>query len=228
MSDRVPELEAEIRRLTRQRDAQPTDTLYALHHQARIDVLSIELIAWHLEPARMLAAETAIRDAGRRARRAQTGRRRWPAVAGVSGAIGGIITAGSLATHNGPSLIGSTLLAVAVAALALTVVDRARDARDADQADVDIEAAQRTYAAIVARHTRHIAPLRPLAIHSRPEEASCSPQSSTPAITPRTPSSLAITPSTATSPAASAGPTAATALPAAASPRSAGPWTAAA
>ncbi|MBM0279056.1 hypothetical protein JM949_29220, partial [Micromonospora sp. STR1s_6] len=101
MSPRVAELEAQIRRLTRQRDAQPADTLYALTHQQRIDELSVELIAWKLDGAQMHAAENAIRAAGRRRQRAHTGRRRWPAVAGVSGVLGSVATAGHLAPHAG-------------------------------------------------------------------------------------------------------------------------------
>lgn len=178
MSARVAELESQIRRLVRQRDAQPADTLYAFTHQQRIDVLSVELIAWQLEPARMLAAEEAIRSAARRQRRAQTGSSRWPIVSGASGILGGVATAGHLAADaGGPPLIGGVLLTAAAAALALTVADRSRDAREAAQAEADMETAQQHYAAVVRRHSRAIAPLRPLAIHQ--EETPCpgSPQS---------------------------------------------------
>jgi len=177
VSIRATELAGEIRRLTRQRDAQPSDTPYALRHQARIDVLSIELIAWQREPARMASAETAIRDARRRRHRAQTGRRRWPVVAAGSGAIGGLATAGSLAAHAGASPLGGVCLGAAAVALALTVADRVRDARAVDQADIDIEAAQSHYAAVVAGHARAIVPLRPLAIHAPAlaQEESCNP-----------------------------------------------------
>uniref|UniRef100_UPI003B21C9BD hypothetical protein n=1 Tax=Micromonospora carbonacea TaxID=47853 RepID=UPI003B21C9BD len=177
MSARVAELESQIRRLVRQRDAQPADTFFALTHQQKIDALSVELIAWQLEPDEMLAAENAIRAAARRQRRAQTGSSRWPVVSGAAGILGGVATAGHLAADaGGPPLIGGALLTAAAAALALTAADRARDTREALQAEVDMDTAQRHYADVVRRHARAIAPLRPLAIHQ--EETPCpSPQS---------------------------------------------------
>lgn len=176
MSARAAELESEIRRLTRQRDAQPADTLYALTHQQRIDELSVELIAWKLDGARMRAAEHAIRAAARRRHRAHTGRRRWPAVAGGSGLLGTVATAGHLAADaGGPPLIGGTLLGAAAVALALTALDRARDARELAAAATDMDTAQDQYAAVVASHADAIAPARPLPIHN--QETSCaSPQ----------------------------------------------------
>ena len=166
MSTRIDELETQIRQLTRQRDAQPADTVYALTHQRRIDRLSVELIAWQLDGPQMNAAQQALRDAARRRRRAHTGRRRWPATAGITGALGALATAGQLAADAGTlPLIGTVLLAVAAAALGLTVVDRARDAREAAAADADTNTAQRRYAAVVARHSTAIAPVRPIAIH---------------------------------------------------------------
>jgi len=172
---RIAELESEIRRLTRQRDAQPADTIYALTHQQRIDVLSVELIAWHLDGTRMRAAEDAIRAAGRRRQRAHTGRRRWPAVAGTCGLLGTVATAGTLAADGGPPLIGGTLLSIAAAALALTALERGRDAREAAAAETDMHTAQHQYAAVVARHAGAITPVRPLAIHN--QETTCpSPQ----------------------------------------------------
>ncbi|MFG3423401.1 hypothetical protein [Micromonospora sp. NPDC048063] len=195
---RVAELESEIRRLTRQRDAQPPDTLYALTHQQRIDVLSVELMAWQLDAARMRAAEDAIRAAGRRRHRAHTGRRRWPAVAGASGLLGGVATAGHLAADaGGPPLIGGVLLTAAAAALALTAAERAHDAREAAAAEADMHAAQHQYAAVVASHARAITPVRPLAIHH--QETSCaSPQ------LPATSRSTAISTTPASGPAAAA------------------------
>lgn len=197
MSARVAELESEIRRLTRQRDAQPADTVYALTHQQRIDELSIELIAWQLDPARMRAAEDAIRAAGRRRHRAHAGRRRWPAVAGASGLLGTVATAGHLAADaGGAPWIGGALLTVAATALGLTAVDRARDAREAAAAEADMHAAQHQYADVVAHHASAITPVRPLPIHN--QETPCSPHS-----TPRT------TPPTATRWALGSGPAAA-------------------
>lgn len=182
MSPRVAEIESEIRRLTHQRDAQPADTLYALTHQQRIDRLSIELIAWQLDGAQMHAAERALRDAARRRSRAHTGRRRWPAVAGVSGLLGILATAGQLAADSGSlPLIGGVLLSVAAAALALTAADRARDAREAAAAEADMHTAHHQYAAVVARHAHAISPMRPLAIHR--QETPCDSQQPHPSTT---------------------------------------------
>lgn len=184
MSARVAELESQIRRLVRQRDAQPADTFFAYTHQQKIDALSVELIAWQLEPARMLAAEEAIRSAARRQRRAQTGSSRWPIVSGVSGVLGGVATAGHLAADaGGLPVIGGALLTAAAAALALTVADRSRDAREVAQAEVDMETAQQHYAAVVQRHARAIAPLRPLAIHQEETPCPSSPRPATPSTT---------------------------------------------
>jgi hypothetical protein len=185
MSVRVAELETQIRRLVAQRDAQPADTLYALDHQRRIDALSVELIAWRLDGARMQQAEDAIRAAGRRQRHAHTGRRRWPVVAGTGGVLGGMATAGHIAADaGGVPLLGGALLTLAAAALALTAVDRVRDAREAAAAETDMDTAQQHYAAVVARHARAIAPLRPLAIHNtntQEEPCSSTPPPSSPA-----------------------------------------------
>jgi type II secretory pathway pseudopilin PulG len=216
---RAAELEAEIHRLTQQRDAQPPDTLWALSHQAKIDELSVELAAWHLDPARMAGAEASIREAGRRLRRAQTGRRRWPVIAAGTGVLGTVAGAGELAAHTGP-VIGAGFLAAAAAALALTAVDRARDARDAARAEADIETAQGRYAATVGRHAGAIAPLRPLAIHT--QEDPCTP-STTPS-TPATPLAITSGPVTSGGPIAAIGPSPR----AAASRLSAGPSTVAA
>ncbi|MEU9510773.1 hypothetical protein AB0D32_31355 [Micromonospora sp. NPDC048170] len=212
---RVAELESEIRRLTRQRDVQPPDTLYALTHQQRIDALSVELMAWQLDPVRMRAAEEAIHAAGRRRHRAHTGRRRWPAVAGVSGLLGGVATAGHLAADaGGPPIFGGTLLSVAAAALALTAAERVRDARELAAAETDMHTALDEYDAVVASHARAITPVRPLAIHT--QETSCaSPQ--LPATSPSTaisttPASAAATagrPPTASRPSGPSSPTAA-------------------
>ncbi|MGC5334875.1 hypothetical protein [Micromonospora sp. DT62] len=173
---RIAEIESEIRRLTRQRDVQPADTLYALTHQQRIDALSVELMAWQLDPVRMRAAEGAIHAAGRRRHRAHTGRRRWPAVAGVSGLLGGVATAGHLAADaGGPPVFGGALLTAAAAALALTAAERVRDARELAAAEADMHTALDEYTAVVASHARAITPVRPLAIHH--QETSCaSPQ----------------------------------------------------
>lgn len=190
MSVRVADLETQIRRLVAQRDAQPADTLYALTHQRQIDALSVELIAWRLDGTRMQQAEDAIRAAARRQRHAHTGRRRWPVVAGTGGVLGGMATAGHIAADaGGVPLLGGALLTVAAAALALTAVDRVRDAREAAAAETDMDTAQRDYAAAVARHARAIAPLRPLAIHNNTntnQEESCSstPPPSSPANNP--------------------------------------------
>jgi len=175
MSTRITELAEQIWRLTRQRDAQPADTLYALTYQKRIDRLSVELVAWTLDHSRMHAAEHAVRAAARRRHRAHTGRRRWPATAGVSGVLGTLATAGQLAADaSHPPLIGGTLLAVAAAALALTAFDRVRDAREAAAAEADMNTAQRQYTAIVRRHAHAITPVT-VAIHDK--ETSCaSPQ----------------------------------------------------
>ena len=185
MSTRIAELEARIRQLAAQRDAQPADTLYALTHQKRIDKLSVELMAWQYDGRLMHAAEDAIRAAARRRHRAHTGRLRWPATAGGSGLLGALATAGHLAADpSSPPLIGGTLLAVAAAALGLTAHDRIRDAREAAAAEADMNTAQRQYAAIVKRHAVAIAPLRPVAIH---EEKSCDstpPQSPATSTTP--------------------------------------------
>ncbi|MGC4808614.1 hypothetical protein [Micromonospora sp. DT233] len=219
MSARVAEIESEIRRLTRQRDAQPADTVYALTHQQRIDALSVELIAWQLDGARMRAAEDAIRAAGRRHRRAHIGRNRWPAVAGASGLFGSVATAGHLAADaGGPPLIGGALLTVAAAALALTAVDRTRDAREAVAAEADMHTAQHQYAAVVAGHARAITPVRPLAIHSQETPCSSSPQppatsrstaiSTTPGSGPAA-AAIAGRPPTASRPSAPSSPTAA-------------------
>jgi hypothetical protein len=184
MSTRAAELESQIRRLTRQRDAQPADTLYALTHQQRIDELSVELIAWQLDGARMRAAENAIYAAARRRHRAHTGRRRWPAVAGATGLLGTAATAGQLAADaGGTPLIGGTLLGAAAVALALTALDRARDTRELAAAAADMNTAQDQYAAVVASHADAINPVRPLPIHD--QETSCaSPQP--PATSPST------------------------------------------
>lgn len=158
---RVTELESEIDRLTRHRDAQPTEALYQ-RHQQRIDGLTAELIAWQLSGARMHAADDAIRAAARRCHRAHTGRRRWPVAAGATGLLGTVATAGHLAADGaGPPLIGGVLLATAVAALAMTAVDRARDARALAAATTDMDTAQARYAALVDRHA-------PAAITSQP------------------------------------------------------------
>lgn len=187
MSARVTELEAKIRQLTVQRDAQPADTLYALTHQKRIDRLSVELMAWQLDGPAMRAAEAAIHDAVHRQRRAHTGRSRWPVTAGVTGVLGTLATAGQLAADtSNPPLIGGSLLAVAAAALGLTVAERRRDSRAADEAETDIDTAQRRYSAIIARHAHAIAPMNPVAIHE--QETSCAP-TSTPS--PRHPQSTA-------------------------------------
>lgn len=190
---RAAELETEIRRLTVQRDAQPPDTLYALTHQRRIDELSVELIAWKLDAAQMHAAEDAIRAAARRRHRAHTGRRRWPAVAGASGLLGTVATAGHLAADaGGPPLIGGTLLIAAAAALALTALDRAHDARELAAAATDMDTAQNQYSAVVARHARAISPALPLAIHN--QETSCAspqPPATSPSATSTTPASVA-------------------------------------
>ncbi|WP_433233971.1 hypothetical protein ACQP2H_31755 (plasmid) [Micromonospora sp. CA-248260] len=217
MSARIAELESEIRRLTRQRDAQPADTVYALTHQQRIDALSVELIAWQLDGAQMRAAEDAIRAAGRRHRRAHTGRSRWPAVAGGSGLLGSVATAGHLAANaGGPPVIGGVLLTAAAAALALTALDRVRDGREAAAAETDMHTAQHQYAAVVARHTRAITPVRPLAIHS--QETPCAASSPQPPATSpstaisTTPASAAATaghPPAASRPSAPSSPTAA-------------------
>jgi hypothetical protein len=176
MSTRATELESQIRRLTRQRDAQPADTLYALTHQQRIDELSVELIAWQLDGARMHAAENAIHAAARRRHRAHTGQRRWPAVAGATGLLGTAATAGHLAADaGGPPLIGGTLLGAAAVALALTALDRVHDARELAAAETDMHTAQHEYAAVVASHARAITPVRPLAIHNQ-ETPCASPQ----------------------------------------------------
>lgn len=171
MLTRITELEQQIARLTRQRDAQPADTVYALTHQRKIDLLSVELIAWETDYAAMYAAEEAIRDAGHRRHRAHTGRRRWPATAGVTGALGALATAGHLAADAGSvPVIGGTLLAVAAAALGLTVHDRVRDARAAAAAEADMNTAQRRYGAIVKRHASSITPLTPVAVHETQEQ----------------------------------------------------------
>jgi hypothetical protein len=188
MSDRVAELEAQIRHLTRQRDAQPTDTVYALTHQRRIDDLSVELMAWQLHGPRMHAAEQAMRAAARRRRRAHTGRRRWPATAGATGLLGTLATAGHLAADTtSPPLIGGGMLSIAVAALVMTAVDRARDAREAAAAETDMHTAQHQYAAVVARHAHAISPMRPLAIHR--QEKPCHSQQPHPSTTSTTPAS---------------------------------------
>jgi hypothetical protein len=203
MSARIAELEDQIRRLTRQRDAQPADTIYALTHQRRIDVASIELIAWQLDGARMRAAEHALRAAARRRSRAHIGRRRWPATAGVSGVLGALATAGQLAADAGsPPLIGGALLSVAAAALALTAVDRARDAREAAAAVTDMHTAQHQYEAVVASHAHTITPLRPLAIHH--QETPCASPQSHPSTTSTTPASRPAAATTGRRPAASA------------------------
>ncbi|WP_018223818.1 hypothetical protein [Salinispora pacifica] len=147
---RVTELESEIGRLTR---SAPTEAL-----QRRIDGLTAELIAWQLSGARMHAADDAIRAAARRCHRAHTGRRRWPVVAGASGLLGTVATAGHLAADGaGPPLIGGVFLATAAIALGLTAVDRARDARALAAATTDMHTAQARYAALVDRHTPAIA-----------------------------------------------------------------------
>lgn len=176
MPTRVAELEAQIRRLTQQRDAQPADTVYALTQQERIDDLSVELIAWQLDGEQMQAAEDALHAAARRRRRAHTGRSRWPATAGIAGSFGALATLGHLASDAGnPPLIGGALLGIAAAALAATAVDRARDTREAAAAETDIHAAQHHYTAVVNRHAHTITALRPLPIH-RQETPCASPQ----------------------------------------------------
>jgi hypothetical protein len=188
-SARVTELEAKIRQLTVQRDAQPADTLYALTHQRRIDRLSVELMAWQLDGLAMRAAEKAIRDAAHRRHRAHTGRSRWPATAGVSGLLGSLATAGQLAADtSNPPLIGGTMLAVAAAALGLTARERIRDARAAASAEAEMNTGQRQYAAVIARHAHAIAPLNPVAAHE--QETSCATPN------PRHPQSPATTTST--------------------------------
>lgn len=190
---RVAEIESEIRRLTRQRDVQPADTLYALTHQQRIDALSVELMAWQLDGVRMRAAEDAIHAAGRRRHRAHTGRRRWPAVAGASGLFGGVATAGHLAADaGGPPVIGGVLLTAAAAALALTAAERIRDAREVAAAEADMHTALDQYTAVVASHARAITPVRPLAIHQ--QETSCA---SSPQLPATSPSAISTTPASA-------------------------------
>ncbi|MEU6077583.1 hypothetical protein [Micromonospora sp. NPDC047074] len=215
---RVAEIESEIRRLTRQRDVQPADTLYALTHQQRIDALSVELMAWQLDPVRMRAAEDAIHAAGRRRHRAHTGRRRWPAVAGVSGLLGGVATAGHLAANaGGPPAFGGALLTAAAAALALTAAERVSDAREVAAAEADMHTALDEYTAVVASHARAITPVRPLAIHH--QETSCAspqlPATSRPTAISTTPASghaaaaIAGHPQAASRPSAPSSPTAA-------------------
>jgi hypothetical protein len=221
MTSRKAQLEATIRQLTVQRDAQPADTLYALTHQKRIDKLSIELMAWQLDGPAMRAAETAIRDAAHRRHRAHTGRSRWPAAAGVTGVLGTLATAGQLAADTShPPLIGGSLLAVAAAALGLTVAERLRDSRAAAEAETEMNTAQRQYSAVIARHAHAIAPMTPVAIHE--QETSCAP-TSTPS--PRHPQSVAT--STSTTPASRPAPAATSGRPPTASALSATSWAAA-
>lgn len=214
---RVTQLEAEIARLGRARDAQPPDTLYALSYQNEIDTLAAELIAWRLQPAKMAAAHGAMREANRRLHRAHTGRRRWPMAAAITGLFGAAATAGHLvADAAGLPLVGSGLLTTSAAALAAAVAERVRDGHNAAQAETDITEARRRYTDLVQHHTRALTPLP--ALPADQEATTCSQQPDTAAPSTSTPATAT---ATANSPADGGHPSAV-------SPPSAAPsWTAA-
>jgi hypothetical protein len=176
-STRPAELEAQIAGLIGKRDAQSSDTLYALSYQAEIDAACVELAAWRLAPEAMAAAETGIRDATHGLDRAQRGRSRGPVIAGVAGTGGVVATTGHLLADAGSlPLVGGGLLIVAAAALVLTARDRAADSAAEDQAAADVAAAQDHYAALVAAHGHAIQPFR-VALPA-PQEEPCTPPAS--------------------------------------------------